>query len=217
MNRSSRIVMWALATTVTVGAGVYAVVERAADQRAPLPAQPTRSPVQLVLAQPFVLDQAATHWFRAEQPSYDAGYVLVLKVDPGLVVARQVAMPVLYVGAETAAPINIGETSEHLIAIVPAARGQNGEPALDLTRTPIFFGSPDLPERVTQDMARAELARAIALGVVPPSAESVEAALRPLVQFPEEYELRLQAADFIEVYAPDEIDLVNGMRVPRIR
>lgn len=217
MPRSSRIVMFSVLATLAVGAGVFAVMEGDGDPRPAVPAVPHASPVELVLAQPFVLDRAATHWFRAEQPSYDAGYLLVLRVDPALVVARQVAMPVLYVGAETAEPINGGETSGHVVALVPAPLRRDGTPDLDLTTTPIFFGAADLPERITQAMARAELERAMTGGAVAPSADAVAAAMRPVVHFPDDFELRIQAADFIEVYAPDEVDLVRGLRVPRIR
>lgn len=217
MHRTRRIVMFSLCTTIAVGAGVFAVMEGEGDSRPALPAVTHTSPVELLLAQPFVLDRAATHWYRAEQPSYTSGYLLVLKVDPALAVARQVAMPVLYVGAETAEPINVGETSGRLVVLVPASLRQDGTPDLDLTRTPIFFGTPDLPERVTSQMASAELARARAQGVTAPAADVVASAARPLVQFADDYELRLQAADFVEVYAPDEVDLVRGLRVPRIR
>lgn len=217
MHRNLRIVTLSLGATVAIGAAVFAVIEGEGDSRPALPAAMHTSPVELVLAQPFTLDRAATHWHRAEQPTYTAGYVLVLKVDPAMVVARQVAMPVLYVGAETAEPINVGDGSGHLVVLVPASRRPDGMPDLDLTAAPIFFGTPDLPERVTEAMARAELAKARAQGVVAPSAQVVAQAARPLVQFSDDYELRMQAADFIEVYAPDEVDLVRGLRVPRIR
>ena len=81
----------------------------------------------------------------------------------------QLAEPVLYVGEQTAERLNHGYPSGHVIAIAPGD--------LDLNKALLWFGTPDLPERVDTNMAKAELNLAKAAGIEPFSAKKIETAL----------------------------------------
>ena len=182
-----------------------------------LPANPTSSSVEVVYARPYVLGEAETHWWRAEQPQVSAGVALVLRVpDRELLHPRQSAQPVLQVGAQTAERVNHGHVSGHVVALVPADLDAQGRVALDLTSAPIFFGAAELPERLDEAQLQARLADARAQGVAPPSAAQLAGVLEDQVSFGDGWELRVWAADLIEAWSPDEIDLVRGLRVPRL-
>jgi hypothetical protein len=64
--------------------------------------------------------------------------------------------------------------------------------------------------------AAAELAAARARGIAPPSRAVVAATLQPAVHFHDDWELQQYCSDLIEHYSPQEVDLVSGMRVPRL-
>lgn len=173
-----------------------------------LPPQPNLSPVLLRVAQPFELDQPATHWYRSERPQYRKGTLLVLSVPPDLVEPRQSYEPVLYVGDQTAQRVNAGSPSGMLVAIVP------GQP--DLTSTPIYFGDLALPETIDQDEAEHQLAEALAAGVQPASATQVDVATRDPMWFADDHELLEFASYLVEEFAPDEVDLITSLRAPLI-
>ncbi len=199
-------------------AGIAAVsavsLTRAGDGRVPN-VPPNAAPggvYAIVAAQPFVLDRAWRHTWRKEQPEFDAGWLVVLSVDPALVVPRQVEEPVLYAGAQTVERINVGEESGRVVAIIPSTRDQQGHVALDLAATPLYFGSNELPERVTALMAQTELQHALAKGVRPLSMPHIGAALH----VPSRDELDQRAALLVLEHAPDEYDLGNGLLAPRV-
>jgi hypothetical protein len=153
----------------------------------------------IIYAREFTLENGYPFTWSKESPVVTSGYLLVLKVDPDLVFPRQVAEPVLYVGAQTAQRVNHGFPSGHVIAIVPGD--------VDLTKALIWFGTPELPERVDTNVANAELNLAEAAGIKPFAAAEVNAAR---AQAGEELKgatvvdvLRV-AADLIRQYAPEE-------------
>lgn len=216
MNRS-RTVLLALSAAVLLGGAVTAYVRPWLDDGPPeLPAAPASLPVKLVLAEPFTLGQPSVHSWRLEQPQFDSGYLLVLEVDRTLVHPRQAAEPVLYVGEQTAQRLNLGHESGFVVAVVPAPRAAAGGIALDLASVPIFFGAPDLPERIDAAAIAREVAAARAAGVAGAGAAAVAKAARPQLAFADDWELHLHAADLIEAYSPSEGDLVAGLRVPRV-
>ena len=180
---------------------------------APATPQPPQSPpsdrVEVVHAQRFELQAPYTHWWRKERPKVAAGWLLVLDVEPDMVRPTQNAQPVLYVGTQTAERINIGYQSGKLVVLVPGNA--------DLTETPIFFGAPALPEQIGVTEIEADVAAAALRGVVPPEREQVFAVVQDTLRFADDHQLRLAAADLIERFAPDESDLVRGMRVPLVR
>lgn len=177
---------------------------------APPPVPPTPAAVDdLVYACPFTLREGYNHDWRKESLEVTSGYILVLKVeDRNLVLPRQVAMPVLYVGNQTAEPMNVGYESGHVVAIVP------GE--VDLTKAPIWYGTPDLPERVDQAIITAERTSADNAGIKPFSAEKVQAAERITVANKTEL-LRDHVADLILKYSPEDHLIAEGFRVPETK
>jgi hypothetical protein len=165
---------------------------------------------KLVLAREFTLERGYKFAWRKERPLVTRGSMLVLKVKPDLVYPRQVAEPVLYVGNQTAARVNVGHQSGYVVAIVPGK--------LDLTKTPIWFGTPDLPERSTAETIKEERRLAEQAGIKPPSAAEIASAQQkgggPL-KVADRDALRPKLADLIQRYAPDETDLIKRLRVPR--
>ena len=186
------------------------------DPPPPLPAQLPAGDVQLVSARPFTLAAPATHSWRAERPTYTAGMLLVLRAPADLLASRQSAEPVLFVGGQTAERVNVGDSSGQLVVIVPAGLDAEGRVDLDLTQAPLFFGAPALPEQVDAAVAQRELAAARRAGIAPPSPAAVAAALQPQVAFDDDWELHLHAADLVERYAPQETDVVSGLRAARV-
>ncbi len=123
----------------------------------------------IIYARKFTLQEGYEFRWCNEKPTVASGYLLVLKVNPDLVFARQRAEPVLYVGDQTAERLNVGYRSGHVVAVAPGD--------LNLTKALMWFGTPELPERVDAEMAKAELGLAKAAGIKPFSAEAIEAAL----------------------------------------
>ena len=206
---SGFLALWVLAAGVTAW-----MVHGQPDAPPTIPAKLTASPVTVVRVQPFVLEEPATHWWRAERPAYAAGAILVLEVDPDLAHRRQGYEPVLFAGAETLERLNDGSASGYQVAVLPAPQGADGIPVLDLA--PIFFGAPALPEEITAlDAARAR-DKALAAGVAPPALERLQAVTRPMVTLEDAWDLAFAASYVIEEFSPTERDLIDGLRVPRI-
>ncbi|UYV11423.1 MAG: hypothetical protein NCW75_08925 [Phycisphaera sp.] len=148
-----------LNTTLAASALAAAVVIAAPPQ---VPATPA-AVQDIVFAQPFTLDRGEVSTWRAERPVVDSGYILVLKVNPDLVYPRQSAEPVLYVGDTTAERMNVGYRSGYVVAVVGA--DITGEKAMDLSKVKIWFGTPELPERVDANRIAQESALADAAGI----------------------------------------------------
>jgi hypothetical protein len=207
----------ALAALLLAGGVAFAVTSSPADDDSPLPALPAGAvvaPASVVSATPFVLIEPSVHFWSAEQPAFDAGLVLVLRVeDTDLLVRRQTAEPVLYVGEIPAERVNGGAGSGHVIAIVPSARTASGGVALAGTEAPVFLGDPALPEEVDLAAARSQVDQARAAGVTPSTlgAEGAE----PLT-FPDHRELLAWTSNLVASHAPDEQDLVSGLLAPRL-
>jgi hypothetical protein len=214
----NRITTYTLVGALLLATGVTAVTKLAAEDPMPeVPAVTHTSPVQLVLARPFTLDTPYVYSWRSERPQVSAGVALVLQVaDPALIHPRQGYEPVLYVGAQTAQRLNVGHESGHLVVIVPAGVDADGNVDLDLTTAPIFFGDPELPERIDAAAAQAQLGKALSAGVQASSATVIENAMQDQVRFTDDWELTVWAADLIESYSPQEVDLVSGLRAQRV-
>ena len=216
-----------IAALVSLAAGIVLVLVAGARgfQREsrrplrPLPPDPALVPIELLEALPFQLDEPFVHEWRAEKPLVSSGVVLVLRTAPELARARQTLEPVLYVGDQTAERVNAPESSDILIALVPAPIDADGALALDLTRTPIWFGTPALPERVDAATIAHERELARTSGVGPPAlGERLIAQPSPALVFVRSRdELDPYLADLVELYSPEEADLVRGLRVPLTR
>lgn len=207
--------------TLVALAAAGSLALRASEEREPTAAERAAAPVRgLVLARPFVLERAATHTWRAEMPAYDAGYLVVLDVDPRFVAARQTEEPVLYAGAETVERVNPGAERGRVVGIVPAARGADGLPALDLAATTFFFGPEALPERIRASDALHELQRAARAGTRPFPADEVFAALArggDLLRLASRDELDPIAGVLVLEHAPEDQDVGTGLLAPPVR
>lgn len=160
-----------LNTTLAASVLAAAVVVAAPPQTPATPA----AVQDIVFAQPFTLDQGEVSTWRAERPVVDSGYIIVLKVNPDLVYPRQSAEPVLYVGDTTAERLNVGYRSGYVVAVVGAE--VTGDQAMDLSKVKIWFGTPELPERVDANRIAQESALADAAGIKPFSADKINGLL----------------------------------------
>ena len=160
----------------------------------------------LVYARKFTLQQGYEHFWSKDKPTVTTGYLLVLKVDPKLVYARQVAEPVLYVGNQTAERLNIGYESGYVIAIAPGD--------VDLKKATIWFGTPELPERVDANMVKAEQAKANTAKLAPFSEQVVNGAIKrsgEAMNLTSRADLLRVAADLVMQFSPQEKQLAEGL------
>ncbi len=212
MNAKTLAILSIASLVCLLAAAAFALSTAPAVQDGPaeLPEDPLSIPVEVVEAHPFRLLNPATHYYRAEQPAYDSGLLLVLDVaDKSLLTPRQTLDPVLYVGDETAERINSGSESGYLVVVVPDAT------IASLTESPVFFGTPELPERVTKATAEAELSAALAKGIRP--SQGMTKAQPEEVLLEDAYQLRVHSSLLIEAYSPNEQDLIRSMRFPRVK
>jgi len=210
------------ALTLVVGGLVIGAVTGALGPQDPKPrevsAELRGSEIEVLEVRSFVLDEPFTHGWRQEQPQVSSGVLLVLKTDPELVRARQSAEPVLYVGDQTAERCNHGGGGGNLVALVPAPLDESGQIAFDLATTPIWFGTPDLPERIDARTIRTERRLAATKGLGAKRLAARAMSFRPsndTVYAGDRDELDLTIADLIEFYSPTEVDRVELLRLPR--
>lgn len=185
--------------------------EQPAQAPAAQAAQPARvvPQLELVHAETFSVAQPYTHYYRADTPLVRMGWLLVLSGDPALLQVRQVKMPVLYVGAQTAERVNTGQESGKIVVLVPGD--------FRLQDAPIFLGSAALPEELRQDQIDRELALARADGAVAPAAATIAKVTHEGRAFANDWELRQRAIDLVEQFSPIEKELIAGWRVPLVK
>lgn len=127
----------------------------------PVPATPG-APVEVVASQPFTLHAPYVHRCRREGGEVRSGHLVVVRAAPGFIIPRQVAEPVACFGSQTGERLWASPERGLAIYLVPAwdegsdAARRPGNPLVD----PVFFGSPELPERVDAAWIAAERARA---------------------------------------------------------
>lgn len=188
--------------------------EAVGERRIALAARPSVSGVHaIVYAQPFVIARPWTHVWRAEQPAFDAGWLVVLDVDPTYVRPQQTFEAVLYAGDETVERINHGYEAGRVVAIVPCSRNARGEPALDLATTPMWFGAAELPERVDAAAVHHERENAERRGVRPLPVPVAQ----PLLSLESRDDLDQYEGILVLEHSPEEHDLGTGLLVPRNR
>ncbi len=161
---------------------------------------------ELVYARPFTLQEGYTSDWSRERPIVTSGVLLVLKVNPDLVYPRQVAEPVLYVGDRTAERMNVGFRSGYVIAIVPGH--------VDLTEAPIWFGTPELPERVDAERIRSERALADSARIKPFGPGKIHGALARggnRLEVGDRTGLLRQVVPLIVKYSPAEKSLAESL------
>lgn len=181
----------------------------ACDDCPPVPKTPS-AVIDLVFARPFTLTKGYKYNWSKDRPIVRSCTLVVLEVDPNLVVPRNSLEPVLYAGNQTVQRLNYGHKSGHVIALIP------GE--IDLTQAPIWFGSPELPERVTAKMIKSERALADAAKIRPFEAEKVKAVTKENLQVSGLFQLlRDYAAELVLEYSPQEKKLAEKWRLPVAR
>lgn len=160
----------------------------ASDEKGSLPELPktpsVRSAAQPVLVQWVQLATAYPSDFRAERPLVRAGWLVVIRADAALLTPRSLAEPLLLAAGEgwtaSAEWLQHGHTSGHRVCFIPfvddaqrtdspTADGTAGaiKARANLRGLRIWFGTPELPERVDAAMLTRERALAEASGVQP--------------------------------------------------
>lgn len=180
-----------------------------ASQLPPVPSTPA-AVNELVLAQPFTLAKGFKYTWSKDRPIVTSGTLVVLKVNPDLVVPRNALQPVLFAGNTTVQRLNHGHESGHVIAIIP------GE--IDLTKAPIWFGRPELPERVTARMIRSERTLAEEAKIQPFEAKKVEEVTQERLKASDLSSLlRDHVANLVLEFSPQEKELAEKWRLPVAR
>jgi hypothetical protein len=193
------------ALLLVMPAGVAEQTVGREDERA-IPSTP--APVRGILyARRFTLETPYQYTWSKERFMVSTGVLVVLEVDPALVVPRDQLEPVLYAGNFTVHRLNHGHRSGRVIGIVPGN--------IDLAAAPIWFGSPGLPERVTESTVRSERARAEQYGVRAFPPERISAVGRPAVAAKDLATLlRDVAAELVYQFSPQEKELADSWRLP---
>ena len=171
----------------------------------------TPAPVkQILFAQPFTLETPFINTFSKEREKVSSGVLIVVEVDPALVIPRNTLEPVLYAGNVTVQRLNHGERSGRVIGIVPGS--------INLATAPIWFGTPELPERVTQSTVQYERGLAEKAGVRAFPSTRLSSIQRPVVAAKDLATLlRTVAADLIYQYSPQEKELADSWRLPEAK
>jgi hypothetical protein len=178
--------------------------------KAAVPATP--APVKDILyVRRFTLGTPYANTWSKERATVASGVLVVLEVDPAYVDPRDAALnPVLYAGDVTVIRLNHGDRSGRVIGIIPGD--------VDLATAPIWFGSPELPERVTPAVVRSERARAEKAGVRPLAATKIAGVERPAVAAADLAALlRDVAAQLVYEYSPREKHLADAWRLPQAK
>jgi len=169
----------------------------------------TPAPIKGILAaRRFTLETPFPYTWTKERIMVSSGTLVVIGVDPALVVPRNTLEPVLYAGNVPVLRLNHGNKSGRVIGIVPGS--------IDVTTSPIWFGTPQLPERITTAEADAERARAEKAGVAQRAQHAKIADLDgPVVASKDLAELlRTVAADLVLTYSSNDKDLAESWRLP---
>ena len=174
-----------------------------------IPAAPAA--VQTILyARPFNLATGYRNTWSRERELVSSGTLVVLAVDRALVVPRNAAEPVLYAGDRPIQRLNRGDKSGRLVGIVPGVT--------DITGLPFWFSRPNLPERITVEIGRAERARAEAAGIRPFAPQVVRNVMRPRISVADVPTLlRTEAANLVLRFAPEDRELAASWRLPVAR
>jgi hypothetical protein len=171
---------------------------------AEIPATPAAAEA-LLFARPFRLDRPFTYRHDSSGRKVDSGLLLVVRVDPELLRPRDGLEPLLMVGEDTAQQASRGFPSGVLVVLVPDRS--------DLAGAPVWFGSPELPERATPELIARELADARAAGIRPFASVDVDAALLAggeVLRAPSLDELGIYCFELVRRFAPDEASRAPG-------
>jgi len=208
------------ASLAALGVATFATFQPAlgGDPTAITPVMQT--PVRLLFAQPFFLDQPYQYAWLKDGPSVSSGWLIAVSTDPAVAAVMNTHDELLFAGATPVERINEGSESGVVVGFVPSAVKADGTLALDLSTTPLFWAKPEiLPEAMTAADAAATLEAAVASGAVAQRADVVQRAQQANggpVYAETAGMLHRYAADVIERFSPQEEDLVSGLRAPLV-
>jgi hypothetical protein len=184
------------------------VAGQALGREAEIPIPPTPASVKDILyARPFTLGTPYRYTWTKEPRMVSTGVLVVLEVEPAYVVPRDSLEPVLYAGNVAVHRLNHGHRSGRVIGIIPDN--------VDLATAPIWFGSPELPGRVTRAMIETEREAAEKAGVRPFPPARISGVQRPAVAGKDLAELlRTVGAQLVYEFSPQEKELAESWRLP---
>jgi hypothetical protein len=180
----------------------------------------TQTPVRLMFAQPFFLDQAYQYAWLKDGPSVSAGWLIAVATDPAVAAVTDTHDELLFAGATPVERINEGSLSGVVIGIVPSAVQADGTLAVDLATTPLYWAKPEiLPEAMTAADAQRTLETAVKAGAVAQGQSVAQRAQEanggPVFETTAGMLYRY-SADLIERFSPQEADLISGLRAPLV-
>lgn len=169
---------------------------------------PTPAAVRGILAvRPFTLATPYQYTWSSTPRMVSSGSLVVIDVDPRYVVPRNGLEPVLFAGTVAVQRLNQGDKSGHVIGIVPGD--------LDLSTAFIWFGTPQLPERLTPAIIASERGLAQKAGIRAFGQARLAAAARPRAAAQDLAALlRTTGADLVLQYSPQEKALADAWRLP---
>ena len=166
-----------------------------------------QSVIDIERIQPFRLEKSFKYDWRREHPDVASGLLVVVKVDPGLVTPTNALEPVLYAGNHTVQRLNQGDESGYVIGIIPEQ--------IDLSKEPIWFGTPALPERIDSEMITIERTKAKRAGITPLKSTDIQGrTLNPVVAKDLTMLIREYAGDLVLEFSPQEKRIVESWRLP---
>lgn len=162
----------------------------------------------LVHARPFKVERPFINTASEARQKVSEGIFVVLEVDPAYVDPRDAVLnPVLYAGNTAVIRLNRGNESGHVIGIVPGD--------VDLATEPIWFGSPELLDRLTPATIEAERERAEGAGIRPFGAEKIAAVQQAPLEAPDMAALlRDFVAELVYEYSPQDKELADIWGLP---
>lgn len=166
-----------------------------------------QSVIDILRIQPFQLEQSFKYDWQSDHPDVKSGLLVVIKVDPKMVMPKNVLEPVLYAGNHTVQRLNQGNESGFVIGIIPEQ--------IDLSKEPLWFGTPDLPERIDAKMIASELTKAKRSGISALKLSDIKSRTKEMIAAPDLTTLlRKNAGDLILEFSPQEKHIVESWRLP---
>lgn len=161
----------------------------------------------ILAARRFTLATPYQYTWSRDRRMVATGTLVVLEVDPAYVTPRDTLEPVLFAGNVAVHRLNHGDKSGRVIGIVPGD--------VDLGTASIWFGTPQLPERLTPALIESERALAEKAGVRPLGEAKIAAVTSPPVAAKDLTSLlQTTAAELVLQYSPQEKELVESWRLP---
>lgn len=173
----------------------------------PTPDFKPQSVIDIVRIQPFQLKQSFKYDWRRDRPDVRFGLLVVFKVDPDLVMPKNTLEPVLYAGNQTVQRLNHGHESGFVIGIIPEQ--------IDLSKEPVWFGTPALPERINAEIIAKERTKAERLDISALKSTDIQSRTRDMIVASDLTTLlREQAANLLLEFSPQEKPLADSWRLP---